>query len=249
MGFPGTRGSTGVAATLMAFALAVLALGQPGATDGKYAETPKYGRPDTQTIRDCAREILADPQFSPRKTFRQWLIERLSRWNRRDLDLPDGVGRFLLWAVISWCILALLAILIHLGWTIWMAVRRPKCPGVVAGPGASHLYEQLSFEQLWQKSRELARQGAFREAAGVLLIALLRRLEALHVLRFHTSKTNGEYLREYPGESAGRSQFVQFIGMFEQSIYGGIEVPRQTYETMDSLAQRIVSDVAQQPQI
>ncbi|MEN6424157.1 MAG: DUF4129 domain-containing protein [Phycisphaerales bacterium] len=249
MASPGTRGSTGVATPLVALVLAVLALGQPGVADGKDAETPKYERPDTQTIKNHTREILADPQFSPQKTFRQWLTEKLSRWNRRDLDLPDGVGRFVLWAVISWCILALLAILIHLGWTIWMAVRRPKRPGVVAGPGASHLYEQLSFEQLWQKSQELARQGAFREAAGVLLIALLRRLEALHVLRFHTSKTNGEYLREYPGEQAGRPQFVQFIGMFERSIYGGIEVPRQAYETMDSLAQRIVSDVAQQPQI
>lgn len=245
---PKMHSSVGACTLLAAVVLAVAALGQPcEAAAG--AETPQYERVDAGTIKTYTQDILADPRFSPRKTFRQWLREKLRSWGGPRLGLPHGVSGFLLWAVVSWCLLALLAVLIHLGWTIWMAVRRPRSPGTPGPRDGPALYEQLSFEQLWQKSRELAQQGAFRDAVGVLLVALLRRLETFDVLRFHTSKTNGEYLREYPGRLAGRPQFVQFVAMFERTIYGGLEVPRQAYETMDNLAQQIVGDVAQKPQV
>lgn len=217
-------------------------MSQPGR-----AAAAQYERPDAQAIKDCTRQILADPQFAPRKTFAQWLQEKLRRWDRPDIDLPRGVGAFLMWAITAWCVLTLLAILAHFAWTLWVLVRRPQGPGIVTGSDGSALYEHLSFEQLWQKARELAQRGAFREATGVLLIALLRRLEAVDVLRFHASKTNGEYLREYPDRSPGRPQFAQFIATFERSIYGGREIPGQTYEEMNSLAQRILSDVGPEP--
>jgi hypothetical protein len=209
--------------------------------------TSQYERPDAQTIKDHTRQILSDPQFAPRKTFAQWLQEKLRRWDRPDVRLPRGIGTFLLWAVIAWCLLALLAIFIHFLWTIWVLVRRPQISGIPLGAEGSVLYERWSFEQLWQKSQDLAQRGAYRDAAGVLLLALLRRLDASRVLRFHTSKTNGEYLREYPGQAPGRSQFAQFVAAFERSIYGGLEVPKQTYETMNSLAERIVGDVVPKP--
>lgn len=248
-GFLRTHSSTGASVLSVLIVLALAALSRPGVAATTDTTSPQYERPDARTIQTCIREILDDPQFAPRKSFGQWLREKLSKWDGPKVDLPEGVGMFLLWAVTVWCVLALLAILVHLGWTIWLFARRPKGPGTAAGSDGSTVYEHLSFEQLRQKSRELARAGAFREAAGVLLIALLRRLEAFNVLRFHSSKTNGEYLREYSGELAGRPQFVQFIATFERSIYGGLEIPMQTYETMNSLAERILNDVGQKPQI
>jgi len=209
--------------------------------------TPQYERPDAQTIKDCTREILSDPQFAPHKTFGQWLREKLGKWGRPDARLPRGLGEFLFWAVIVWCLLTLLAIFIHFIWTIWMLVRRPKGPGIAVGSEGLALYERLSFEQLWEKSRELAQRAAYRDAAGVLLMALLRRLDASRVLRFHASKTNGEYLREYPGQTPGRPQFAEFVDAFERSVYGGVEVPKQTYETMNSLAQRVANDAVPKP--
>ncbi len=86
-------------------------------------------------------------------------------------------------------------------------------------------------------------------AIGVLLVALLRRLDALKVLHFHKSKTNGEYVREYPGERAGRREFVQFITAFEHSIYGGSEAAGPTYDTMTILAQQVLRDASEKPQI
>jgi hypothetical protein len=209
--------------------------------------TFQYERADAQTIKDCTQKIMADPQFASHKTFGQWIREKIRKWEGPDSRLPKGIGAFLMWAIIAWCLLTLLAIFIHLLWTIWTLVRRPKSPGIAVGADGSILYERLSFEQLWDKSRELAQRGAYRDAAGVLLLALLRRLDASRVLRFHASKTNGEYLREYPGQTPGRPQFAEFVDAFERSVYGGVEVPKQTYETMNSLAERVANDAVPKP--
>ena len=117
----------------------------------------------------------------------------------RPICPPNG-GRFIAWAVAAWCLLSLLAILGDLGWTIWLLVRPRESSSMAELPGSSERYENASFEQLWERSAELARAGEFRAAIGVLLVALLHRLDALKVLHFHKSKTNGEYVREYPGE-------------------------------------------------
>jgi hypothetical protein len=247
VGFPRTLARLRKLGLLLAVAAALAVWDRAGVAIASAGQASQYERPEAQAIKDCTREILSDPQFAPRKTFGQWLREKFRKWGGPHARLPKGIGEFLLWAVIAWCLLTLLAIFIHFIWTIWMLARRPQGPRMAVAGDGSILYEQLSFEQLWQKSRELAQRGAYRDAAGVLLMALLRRLEAFHVLRFHTSKTNGEYLREYPGQAPGRPQFVQFVAAFERSIYGGLEIPKQTYETMTSLAERIVDDVVPKP--
>jgi hypothetical protein len=80
-------------------------------------------------------------------------------------------------------------------------------------------------------------------------MALLRRLDALKVLHFHKSKTNGEYVQEYPSQRAGRRQFVQFITTFERDIYGGSNVAGPTYASMTTLAKQVLDDVSQKPQV
>ncbi len=206
-----------------------------------------YARADAETIRTHVQEILSDPRYAPHKTFWQWLGEKLSRWGGP--QLPPDLKKFIGWVVIIWCILTLLAIFAHLVWTIWLLVRPQRdSPGAELSPG-SESYENASFEQLWERSAELARSGAFRAAIGVLLVALLRRLDALKVLHFHKSKTNGEYIREYPSQRAGRREFMQFVATFERDIYGGSDVAGPNYATMTTLAKQVLDDVSQKPQV
>jgi hypothetical protein len=206
-----------------------------------------YARAEAETIRTHVQEILSDPRFAPHKTFWQWLREKLVRWGGP--HLPEGVKKFIEWVVILWCILTLLAIFAHLAWTIWLLVRPQRgAPGSELPAGAED-YENASFEQLWERSAELARHSAFRAAIGVLLVALLRQLDALKVLHFHKSKTNGEYVREYPGQRAGRLEFVQFVAAFERNVYGGSPVAGPTYATMTTLAKQVVSNASSKPQI
>ncbi len=233
--------------TLMVFLLFGGALAGARARTTTAPVSVDYPRADAKTIRTHVQEILSDSRFASHKTFWQWLNEKLARWEGPRLS--EGVKRIILWVVLAWCLLTLLAILIHLGWTIWLLARPQKSsPGTVL-PAGSERYENASFEQLWEHAAELARAGAFRAATGVLLVALLRRLDTLKVLHFHKSKTNGEYLREYPSHDAGRHSFAQFIATFERSIYGGSEVAGPTYDTMNTLAKQVLSDASQKPQI
>jgi len=206
-----------------------------------------YARADTETIRAQMEKILADPYYAPRKTFGQWLREKLLRWDGP--HLPKWLTSFLYHAVLLWCILTLLAIFAHLAWTIWLLVRPQQDSPAAALSGGPEDYETASCEQIWERSAELARNGAFRDASGVLLLALLRRLDSLKVLHFHKSKTNGEYVREYPSQRAGRREFGQFIAAFERHIYGGSDVGRPAYDTMTTLAQQVLGNASEKPPV
>jgi hypothetical protein len=238
------RSATGRLPALAVIAIVSLHAGAPAS-----AASRDFERADAQTIRDHTRQIVSDPRFAPRKTFWQWLGEKLSRWDRPDVDVPEWVKMAAGCAVITWCVLTLLAILAHAAWTIWMLVGPARHRAAEAPGESSNLYESASFEQLWERARALAATGAFREAAGVLLVALLRRLDTLKVLSFHRSKTNGEYVREYPGHRAGRPEFMQFVATFERTIYGGLEVPGRTYDAMSHLAKQILDNVSQSAQV
>jgi hypothetical protein len=239
-------GQISVGVTLALMLLGSTAAG-PRVRTASASAPADYARADTETIRSHLEDILSDPQFAAHKTFWEWLTEKLRRWGGPHLS-PEW-GRFIAWAVAAWCLLSLLAILGDLAWTIWLLARPQRSSVAPELPGGSEKYETATFEQLWERSAELARAGQYRIAIGMLLLALLRRLDALKVVHFHKSKTNGEYVREYPGQRTGRREFVQFIAAFERSIYGGSDVAGPAYDTMSTLAQQVLRDAPEKPQI
>ncbi len=233
---------------LVMLSLVLLCLGRSLAQENRPIESQGYERPEAETIEKVTHEIATDPKFLPQKTFMQWLSDKLASWDRPDLNISEGVGRIIYWIIVIWCIGALIAILAHLIWTISLAVR----PGRTQ-PGTTNVIKALeaitSPEQLWARSRELAGTGQFREAMGALLLALLRQLEQQRIVRFHRSKTNGEYVTEYRRDLAGHGDFSDFVRTFERIIYGGLPVARQTYESMTKVAERIIHDVSHQAQV
>ncbi len=230
---------------LIGLALLVFGLGRVSAGETSSVSAQAYQRPEAETIATLTDELVSDPEFMPRKTFMQWLNGKLRKWDRPNLGLPEGIGKVVLFVVMLWCVLALLAILAHLGWTIWLWTRSAGGRTGAASDRDLPVDEITCSDRLWERSRELARSGAFREAIGVVLLALLRQLEAREIVSFHKSKTNGEYVAEYPSDLCGCKEFMKFIGAFERTIYGGLPVARPTYEAMASTAQRIIDDVAQ----
>ncbi len=80
--------------------------------------SPDYARTDAQTIKAYTQEIISSPRFAQRITLRQWLLEKLNRWGRPKVDLPKQVTSFFSTAITIWCLLTLVAILIHLVWTM-----------------------------------------------------------------------------------------------------------------------------------
>ena len=207
--------------------------------------TSQFERADVETIKMHTKQILSEPALASRKTFRQWLLEKFSKWKRPDIDLGSGWAT-LIWSVILiWCVLTLSAIIVHLVWTICLYIRPNKYRNnVVTSPGSKPTIN-LSFEELYKKAQELADKGAFSEAISALLSGLLRLLDSAGTICFHESKTNGDYIREYPRNLVGQNEFRKFILIFEQTIYGRFYCDRQTFSQLNYLMEYIRKGVTQ----
>ena len=94
-------------------------------------------------------------------------------------------------------------------------------------------------------AQTLAEKGAFFEAISVMMVALIRLLDSIGVVRFHESKTNGDYVREYPSGLTSRNEFRQFVLIFEQIVYGRFHCDHQTYGQMNFLMEQIRNSVSQ----
>jgi hypothetical protein len=80
-------------------------------------------------------------------------------------------------------------------------------------------------------------------APVVLMVLLLKRLHAASVVRFHESKTNGDYVFEFPRSRAERAEFRQFVGLFDGTIYGAAECDQGLYRRMKILFEACLSHV------
>jgi hypothetical protein len=204
-------------------------------------KTSQFDRPDAEIIKVHTRRILSERNFAPNKTFMQWLMEKLSRWDKPNLHLGERWGTYILWFVTFWCIFSLIAILIHFIWTISLLIRSNiKLTGTTRSRNTERL-RITSFEELYKMAQELARKNSFREAVSLMMAALLRFLDSINVIHLHDSKTNGDYIRECPLDYACREDFRKFVLMFEQNIYGGFHSSHKIYQQMDSLMEKIRS--------
>ena len=201
--------------------------------------TSKFERADVATIKQHTRQILSNPDFSPKKTFWQWLSEKFSKWKRPKFDFGRGWAGFIFSFIFFWCVLTLIAIFIHLLWTIGLFLRsNAHSPGTLKALDKKTII-MTSAEELYKMAREMAEKGAFREAISIMIVALLRWLDSRGIVRFHESKTNGDYIREYPSDYAGRAEFKAFVLMFEQTVYGGLQSDGSIYSKMNSLMEHI----------
>jgi hypothetical protein len=202
-----------------------------------------FERPDPGTIREEAREILSQRRFSPRvsllQRFMEWLREKLS-W----LKLPAS-GDASLAAVIFWVLVGVgavvLVILVAFGvrWLV-LYLRGERGKGFHAGPVRFERAVDRSFASLCRRMRELAGRGRYRDAVGVMMAALLRRLDEAELVAFHDSKTNGDYVVEFPAHRPGHSEFHRFALAFDGTIYGGSSCDEGTYHQMNDLFERVL---------
>jgi hypothetical protein len=204
-----------------------------------------FERADVDTIRMHTRQILSEPHLAPRKTFWQWLEEKFSKWEKPDLHMGSGWGKLIQSVFVIWAVLTLVAILIHVIWTacvlIWPGALRRN---VTAAPGAEAI-KITSFEELYKLAQALAEKEAFYEAVSMMMVAMIRLLDSIGIVHFHESKTNGDYLREYPSGLTSRNEFRTFVLIFERTVYGRFHCDRQIYGQMNSLMEQIRTGVSQ----
>ncbi len=163
----------------------------------------------------------------------QYLREFFSRQDIKMPDIPEGIGRFLLWVLLIWCVVALIAILLISSGRLPIllrvgtpasqaaALRNPNLP-TRAKRNCASLFSK------WQTPASIIKLSG-------LLLATLKSLDANGLIRFHASKTNGDYLIDFQKPTGNYSDFRTFIDIFEKSIYGRLVPAQNAYYQMITL--------------
>lgn len=223
----------------------LVCLDPAGAESIRVAEAG-FDRPAPELVRQTTRDILREPRFRPHKTFWQWLAEKLSSWKGPDLDISETWAKILVYFLLAWCVLALLAVLGHFIWSMAQLIGerlREPLRGGVRFPG--HADVQLSYEHLKQRADELARQGAYREAAAATLMAVIRRLDDAGHLDLHQSKTNGDYVGELATASI-QGAFQRLAFAVDRMTFGGATCDQAEFRDVNQTAEHICSHVERQ---
>lgn len=187
------------------------------------------------------RRGLDSAHSGARALFRQF-IDWLWGWLWRILGYLDelrAASPFIFWCIFAVLILVLLALLVHIGWTISMAFRRR--PGGAQDPDSRENGDRVRrFRDLQLEARELASRGRLRDAIHLLLLALVALVEERRVLRVALGWTNRETfarLRLRPELAGSLAQFERDV---ERVWYGTAPVTPGDFRRLD----RLLEDVA-----
>jgi hypothetical protein len=145
------------------------------------------------SLRSVLDSVFAAPsyQWIERRDF--WAPVRrlwfgLLEWLEHLEATSPGAFLALRWALIA----VLVAIFVHAAWIVWHMVRgataHAQAPATVPPPRGASWYRE--------EADRLARAGNYREAIQADFTALILALDARRLLRFHPSKTPGEYVAE-----------------------------------------------------
>ena len=233
-------GRSGLAVVALVLVLAVWLAHAAGAAEPPAGDA-SYGGPSADAVRVEVQAILADPRFAPQVSFWQWLAEKLSQTDLPDLSVPPGVSRFLVWVFLIWCVLTLVAILVHMAWSLtrFLPARRRRQP-----PPRYERRRPLTYEELRERMAALAEAREFRSAIRAMMTALVQWLDDVGVVRGDPSKTNGDYVREYPAGRPGREMFRQFALAFDVLIYGSPGCDGSDYRRMCTALEQIHEHVS-----
>jgi len=104
-----------------------------------------------------------------------------------------------------------------------------------------------SRRDAWAAARELAAQGEFAEASHALYSAVLETLARSGTIRFHTSKTAGDYARELRRADAPiASEFRSFARELDRAVYGRGTVTRSEFDGLLQAAEQIANATGRQ---
>ncbi len=181
-----------------------------------------YREPEPEKVRNGLREVMDEEGLDSQPKQKGMIarfLEKVQRWLRR-AAMPSGMGTF------AEIVLALLGIgaLLLLGLALWLAIRailgnRRKPFARVDQEGLVLRREDVSHDQLLSRAMALSDRGHYVQALGALLSALLKGMAEAGRLQWDQSKTNGQYLREYPVRQTDRDAFGRFVSRVEQHQY------------------------------
>jgi hypothetical protein len=190
-----------------------------------------------EQVHDTVAAIVAQPDFTAAQ--RQSLIGRVlryvGRWLNEFFSWSSGSvdGRLIVGVAVA------VVVCIVAGRIIaerrYAVVRRTGRSTLRAG-------ERRDYHKL---ARELAESGRLIEASHALYAAVLDDLTRVGAVKYHLSKTSGDYTRELGrSRSLPTTDFREFGRVFDRAVYGHDVVTLDEWHTLSALAERIVRSVS-----
>ena len=183
-------------------------------------------------------QVFSRPEFrwvEQRRVFswlaRQW--QHLVDWLNRTAathPLVFDIGLALV-------VIALVALLVHIGYVMWRIVR----PGVRAGPraaglGAGKVMDAAAHLAIAER---LAGTGRYTEALGHRFLALVLELDRRKALRFHVSKTPAEYIWEARLSEQGKASLADLVGSLYRYLFAAVPCDADGYAAFGAAAQEL----------
>jgi hypothetical protein len=201
---------------------------------------------DAEQVRRAVDDVLSRREFADLSVDESVWLKRLSVWLGSLLGkVGDLANRFpwLIWIVVAWLVLTLLAILVNLIWTLYVWLK--PSGGVLAparqpvGAGLLHGVRALQFDDVYRRSRELLEQRDYAAAVRHLYVAAILWLDRQGQIAFATAKTNRDYQLELTGKPAYQQQFAQLTERFETIAYGSAAATMSDCREMTSVLEAL----------
>ena len=203
-------------------------------------QTPTLPPPAVaDSLRRALGRVFAGPDYQwvekRRGPLWSWVLsewESLKNWFDR-LSQNHPVGFNILLAVL---VVALVAILVHIGYVIWRIVRPAARTGSPASVRVGVVMDARAHIAL---AEELARAGRYAEALAHRFVAALLELDKRKALRFHTSKTPAEYVAEAHLDATGRAALAALVAQLYRHLFGAVPVDESEYRSFGEAAQEL----------
>jgi hypothetical protein len=195
------------------------------------------------SVRRALADVFSRPEFRwvARRHPLQWLVdawERLKAWLNRVGDTHPGLFNLIFWAAL----VALVALLVHIGYTAWRVYRASVGPaGTLAG--AAPLAVANAPAHL-ARAAALAAEGRYAEALAHRFAAVLLQLEDRRALTVQISKTPAEYLAEARLDPDGRETFSQLVARLYRHLFGAVPCDAGGYQAFGAAADSVIQHVA-----
>lgn len=234
-------------------AIVFLQAGIGDAAEG--ASAPRHAQPGSyqREAREAVEEVLARREFAhlhadPHGGFRAFLEWLRDAWRRTGAAL-DSLPRWAFWLIVAWMVLTLVAIVAHLVYTLVMLLRGSSRAALRRGTAERHQGElfgvrDLEFESVYERARDLLAEGNWGEAVRYLYVAAILWLDRTGRIAFRLSKTNWDYLRELRSDPQRHAQFRRLTERFEATVYGAERPSGDQCQTVASVVEGLVHEVA-----
>ena len=190
------------------------------------------------SLRHVVGQVFARPEYQwvERRRVVSWLARQwhnLIEWlNRLSAQHPVGFDIGLALVVV-----ALVALLVHMGYVMWRIVRPAARTGQTKTPVGARVVADAAAHLAY--AEELARAGRYAEALGHRFLALVLELDRRKALRFHASKTPAEYVGEARLTDRGRASLGSLVAQLYRHLFGAVPCDAGEYESFGYAAQEL----------